>query len=141
MFVRGEQVVARWNLENAVIQGSDLMPPEFDGMGHGFGIPTPGHSRGKQRLYLGRQIQSLAVQGVEQRLNAESIASGENRPVPFVPNHKGKLAAQPMQALGAEILIEVECDLAVRPGAQAVARPFELMPDRFISVKFTIDDD
>jgi hypothetical protein len=45
-----------------------------------------------------------------------------------------------MQALRAEILIQVQGDLAVRPGAKAVTALFEFLADGFVAVEFAIDD-
>jgi hypothetical protein len=46
------------------------------------------------------------VEGVEQRLDAETVAGGEDRPVCLIPNYKSKFAAR--QALCAEIFIKME---------------------------------
>src|SRR5215472_9793022 len=57
------------------------------------------------------------------------------------PEDEGELASQPMQALRAEIFIEVQRYLAVRTGAQAMARAFEWSLNSFVAVELAIDDD
>ena len=141
MLVGGDQVVAGRNLKNAIEQRTHLMPAKFDGVIDGLGIPARRHSGGKQRLHFRCEIERLVVEGVEQRLDAETVARGEDGAVGFIPKHKGELAAQSMQALRAEIFIEMQGDLAVRSRAQAVARLFEFALDCFVAVEFAIDDD
>src|SRR5215469_18246243 len=46
-----------------------------------------------------------------------------------------------MQALRTEIFVEVQRYLAVRTGAQAMARAFELSSNSFVAVELAIDDD
>src|SRR5262245_14000246 len=112
------------HLENPVKQGPDLMPAKPDGMVHGLGVPARRHARHKQGLYLRREIERLAMEGIEQRFDAKAVAGGEDRPVDLVPNHERELATQPMQALRAEIFVEMQRDLAIRAGAQTMARAF-----------------
>src|SRR3954470_8967287 len=81
------------------------------------------------------------VEGIEQRLYAEPIARREEGPIPLVPEHKCEFAAQSMQALGANVFVEMQGDFAVRPSAQMVPRLLEFLSDRFIAVELTVDDD
>jgi hypothetical protein len=46
-----------------------------------------------------------------------------------------------MQALGTEIFIEMQSDLAVRTRPQSVARALELVPNCLIAIEFTVNDD
>ena len=136
-----DQVVAGRNLKNPVKERAHLMSAEFDGVIDGLGIPTSRHSGGKQGFHFRCEIERFPVEGVEQRLDAEAVAGGEDRPVGFIPKHKSEFAAQSVQALRAEIFIEMQSDLAVGSGAQAVTRLFEFALDRFIAVEFAVDDD
>ena len=43
-----------------------------------------------------------------------------------------------MQALCAEVLIEVQRNLAIRTSAQVVTRVFEIMPNRLVAIEFAI---
>ena len=117
-----DQVVAGRNLKNPVKKRAHRMPAEFDGVIDGLGIPTSRHSRGKQRFHFRREIKRFLVEGIEERLDTEAVAGGEDRPVGFIPEYKGEFAAQSVQALRAEIFIEMKSDLAVGAGAQAVTR-------------------
>ncbi len=42
---------------------------------------------------------------IEQRFDSKAIARGKDGAAFFVPQHKGELAAQPVQALNAQVLI------------------------------------
>src|SRR5215472_16741316 len=117
------------------------MPAEFDGVIDGLGIPTRRNSRGKQCFNFRCEIKRFLVEGIEERLDTEAIAGGEDRPINFIPEYKGEFAAQSVQALRPEIFIEMKSDLAVGPGAQAVTRAFELALNRFIAIEFAVDDD
>ena len=61
------------------------------------------------------------MEGVEQRLDAEAVAGRKDSAVGLIPKHKGEFAAQAVQALRAEVFIEVQSDFAVRPGAETMA--------------------
>ena len=69
------------------------------------------------------------MESVVQRLDPEAVASGEDGAVGLIPKHKGELAAQAMEALGAAIFVEMQSDFAVRSGAQAMPRLFQLPLD------------
>jgi len=97
-------IVSRRNLENPVIQGTNLVPATLDRVGDGLGIPTSGQPRRKQSFHFRREIERLLVKGVEQRLNPKPVTRGKHHPIRFIPNHKSKLAPQSMQALSANIL-------------------------------------
>ena len=62
-------------------------------------------------------------------------------PVLLVPEHKSEFAPQSVQAMHAEIFVEMQSDLAVRSRAQAVTRLLEFALDRFVTVEFAVDDD
>jgi hypothetical protein len=78
---------------------------------------------------------------VEQRLDAEAVACGENRPMSFIPQYESEFASQVMQALRADVFIEVQRDLTIRASTQTVARAFEFTLNRFVTVEFSIDHD
>src|SRR6185295_6554201 len=61
--------------------------------------------------------------------------------VDAIPDQEGKLTPQPVQALGAEILIEVKCDFAVGLGPEAMAGALELLADRLVSVELAVAHD
>src|SRR5581483_10728192 len=111
------------------------MTAELDGLRDRIGIPTRGNTRGEQRLHFGREIQRLIAKRIEQRLDAEAIARREQRAMLVIPNDERELAAQPMQALRAEILIEMKRDLAVRARAQFMSRLFQLALNRLVTVE------
>jgi hypothetical protein len=49
---------------------------------------------------------------VVERLDTEAVACGEQRLVGLVPEDEGELTTQPVQALRAELLVEMDGDLA-----------------------------
>ena len=141
VLLASDQVVAGRNLENPVKQRAHLMTAEFDGVIDGLGIPASRHSGGKQRFHLRCEIECPVVPGIEQGLDAEAVARGEDGPVLLIPEHKGELAPQSVQALHAEIFVEMQGDLAVRARAQSMAGLLEFALDRLVAVEFAIDDD
>jgi hypothetical protein len=81
------------------------------------------------------------MDGIEQRLDAKTVAGREHHTVGFVPDHESKLAAQPVQALGSKILIEMKRDFAVAPGPQAMTGPFQFLLDCFVPIELAVADD
>ena len=105
------------------------------------GVPASRHSGSKQRFHLRREIKRSFVLGIKQGLDAKAVTRGKNGPVPLIPDDKRELAPQPVQALNAEIFVEMQGDLAVRARAQSMAGLLEFALDRLVSVEFAIDDD
>ena len=137
----GDQVVAGRDLVDSIIKRAHLMTAEFDRVVDGFGVPASGYSGGEQGFHFRCEIERVVVEGVEQGLDAEAVASGEESAVGFIPENDGEFAAQPVQALWAKVFIKVQSDFAVGSGAQAVARLLQFPLDRFIAVEFAVDDD
>src|SRR5215472_16199948 len=77
---------------------------------------------------------------VEEWLDAEAVTRCEKRPLVLVPQHERELTTQFMQALSAEIFVEMQCDFAIRTRAQVVSRTFEPALSGFVVVELTIDD-
>jgi hypothetical protein len=78
---------------------------------------------------------------VVEGLDAEAVPGGEERVVGAVPQSEGELAAQAAQAGRAEVFVEVQGDLAVGAGAEAVAPGFEFALRALEVVEFAVDDD
>ena len=78
---------------------------------------------------------------VEQRLDAEPVAGREEPLLRLVPQHERVLAAQLVQAVRTDVLVQVERDLAVRAGPQPVSRAFELALDPLEVVELAVHDD
>jgi hypothetical protein len=129
------------NLEDAVEQRARWRSAKFEGAIDGLRIPARRHASSKQCFDFRGKIERPIVPGVEQRLDAEAIPRGKDGPVPLIPEHKGKLAAQSVQALHAEIFVKMQGNLAVRSRAQAVTGLLELALDRLEAVEFAVDDD
>src|SRR5262245_34209259 len=104
-------------------------------------IPARGHTEREECLHFRREVQPPGVEGVEQRLDAEPIPRGEEHLVRLVPQENRELPAQLRQAGRTEVLVEVKGDLAVRAGAQPVARRLQLSLYPLVVVELAVDDD
>ena len=62
---------------------------------------------------------------IEERLNTKPITRGEHCAVYAIPEHYCEFAPQPVQAVSAEILIEMKRNLAVRTGPKPMPGLFE----------------
>jgi hypothetical protein len=80
------------------------------------------------------------VASVVERLDAEAVPGGEQRLTRVVPQGEGKLAAQLVETTRAEVLVQVEEDLAVRAGGEAVAALLELGADPREVVELAVHD-
>ena len=131
----------RRHLPNAVEERPPLVRTRNQPVIHAARVPLPGHARREERLRLGREVQRAGVFHVEERLEAEAVARREERAGLLVPDHEGELAAQVFQAAGAVFLVEVERDLTVGAGAEAVPLRLELGSDALEVVELAVDDD
>ena len=105
---------------------------------HLLAVPVRGHTRRQQRLHLGGQEEDAVVDRVEQRLDAEPIASGEHALVVIVPEDEGEVSAEAIQAIGAALLIEMKEDLGVGRRPEDMAPAPELVADRLVAVEFAV---
>src|SRR4051812_46550441 len=78
---------------------------------------------------------------VVEGLDAEAVPRREERVVEAVPEGEGELAAQLAQAGRAEVLIEVQSDLAIGASAEAVASALKVLLHALKVVKSAVDDD
>lgn len=141
VLIGGDQVVTGRHLKHAVEQRANLMASTFHRLRDRFGIPTRRNAGGEQGFHLGSEIQRLVMEGVEQRLDAETIAGSKDRAVLFIPNDEGKFAAQTMETLRSEILVKVERDFAIRARPQPVTGLLELPLDRLVTVELAVRND
>ena len=117
-----QHVVAGRDLHDAVVEGAHLVAAEGHGVIDAFLIPARGNAGGEERFDFGGEVERVVVPGVEERLDAEAVARGEEAAAVFVPEDEGELAAQMLKAVDAEFLIEVEGDFAVGFGARGGGR-------------------
>ena len=78
---------------------------------------------------------------IKQGFDSKAVASREQRAMSLIPHNNRELAAQSMQAVRAQILIQMESNFAVGSRTQAMAGCFELFLNCFVAVKFAVDDD
>jgi hypothetical protein len=136
-----DEEVTGWDLKDAVEKRAHLMATKNNRVEDAFLIPASGDAGGEECLDLGGEIERLLVPGVEERLDAEAIAGGEEAVVGFVPEDKGELATELMEAMGAEFFVKMESDFAVRPGAETMAARFEFALNALVVVELAVDDD
>src|SRR5689334_1434574 len=107
MGIARHQVVSRWDLEHARIKRAHLVAAQFRRVVERFIIPAGRNAGGEKRLHLGGEIDRIAMESIEQGLDAETVAGGKYPPIHAVPEYEGKFTAQPLQAVDAQILIKV----------------------------------
>ena len=137
----GVQHVPRRHLRNAPEKRDPLVGAGVERVVDAPRVPRSRDAGGKQSLGLGREEQAAFLLGVEEGLQPEPVARREEDTALFIPNNHCKLAAQLRQTRGAQVLVQVERDLAVRAGAEAVALRLERRPDAFVVVELAVDDD
>ena len=74
-------------------------------------------------MRLGAEPQGAVAMRVEQRLLAQPVAGDQQPAAPAVPEREGEHAAQPVDAVVAEVLVEVDDHLGVAAGAEPVPAP------------------
>src|ERR1044071_430922 len=120
VLISRDEVMSGGNLEYPIKKCANRMTAVFDAMIDGLRIPLRRDSSRKERLDLRCQVESVLVEGVKQRLNAETIAGSKNCFGGLIPNYKSEFTAQTVQALRAEVLVKMEGNLAIRSSAQTV---------------------
>src|SRR5262245_15926279 len=86
----------------------------------------PGRARLNQGLDLRREVERpVILHGVVQGLDAEPVTRDHEPPPPAVPDRVGEHPAQPLDALRAELLVEVDNRLGVRRAAINVSALFQ----------------
>jgi len=140
--LRGAHEVAGWNGMHPVEQRSLAREHEAT-REHRLIIPRGWYTHREERLCLGGEVLRTVVLSVEQRLHPEAVARREEPLIAGIPDDERKLATQVMQALGTEVLVEMQCHLAVGPGAEAVAPRLEASANPLEVVELTVmhDDD
>ncbi len=79
--------------------------------------------------------------GIEEGLHTEAVPTGDEPVVALVPYHEGVFAPEAVQALGPELLVQVEDDLAVGPRAEPVSPALQLAADALEIVELSVHDD
>src|SRR5262245_20349377 len=110
----GQKEMPRWDLEHPLEERAHLVPAILHRMIERIAVPRGGHSGSEERLHFGRDVERVRMEGIKQWLDAKPVARGKDPSVGLVPEHKGEFAPQPMQAVDAQVFIEMESDLAVR---------------------------
>jgi hypothetical protein len=77
MLVGRDQIVAGRNLKHSIKERAHLMAAAFEAVIDRLRIPLGRHAGGKQSLHFRRYVESLLVESVEQRLDAEAVAAAK----------------------------------------------------------------
>ena len=138
----GEQVAARRNLEDPVERGPARRRHQaVVHVEERLAVPAERHSQSGERLHLRRDVAGAVHHRVVERLDPEPVAGGKQHAVALVPDRERELAAQVVQALRAEVLVQVQRDLAVRSSPEAMPLGLQAAADRLEVVELAVDDD
>ena len=95
----------------------------------------------QQALDLGGEGELVADLTVVEGLLAQMVAGGEQALLGRIPDREGEHAAQPVEAGLAQLLVEVQHDLGVGAGAEAVALGLQLGHQLPVVVDLAVADD
>ena len=137
----GVQHVARRHLRDAREERDPLVGAGVKRVVDAPRVPRSRDAGGHERLGLGREVEAAFLLGIKEGLQPEPIACREEDAALFIPNSHCKLSPQVLKARGAEVLVQVERDFAVRARAEAVALRFEPLADALVVVELAVDDD
>ncbi len=118
-----------------------LRAAETAGVVDRFGRPTRGNSRGEEGFCFRREVESAVVNGVEERLDAEAIASSEERALDAVHRTMANSPRRCERHSHAHFFVEVKNDFAVRAGAQTMSARFEFLLSGLVVVQFAVHND
>src|SRR5262249_32227107 len=99
------------------------------------------HAGGAQARNLAREVDALRQDRVVERLLAESIAREKEALAPRVPDRVGVHAAQPLQAFGTFLFVEVNQRLRVGRGVELVAARDQIGAQFLVLVDLAVEDD
>src|SRR5262245_41378073 len=116
------QVVARRNFQNILKNGPRRKrAPKRKNLAQGPRIDLGMYpARSQERLDLRGKDQFPALGAVEKRPNSQAVTRQKQTPVAAVPNGKGELAIEPLQAPSAIFLVGMQQHLSVGRGRESV---------------------
>src|ERR1700683_1647441 len=114
----------RRDLKNPLEERARRAAAEINRVIYALAIPTSRYSRSEQGFDFRSEIKYSVVKRVKKRFDSKPVTGCKNSFVDVVPDHQGELAAQLVQAVGAEFLIEMQRNFAIRAGAEAVPSAF-----------------
>jgi hypothetical protein len=99
-------------------------------------IPARGHTRREERLDLRGKIKHIVMNRVVERLDSEPIAHRKQEAIGLVPQNKSEFTAKLVRTIPSELLVEMQCDLAVRlrPEAVTALLQFATLPLKIIEL-------
>src|SRR6185437_922182 len=86
-------------------------------------------SAGEDRLHLRREHEPVGHARHVQRLDPEPVARGDDQALRLIVEQEGELAAQMLEAAQAMFLVQIDDDLGIALGLEAVALRLERAPD------------
>jgi len=109
---------------------------------HGlFGETSWHQTAGEKGLDFGGEDQPFLIPRVVERLDAESIACDEQATSGAIPDREGEHAPEAVDALRAQLLVEIQDDFRISVGAKAVPPLFEPGALFLKVVDFAVVDD
>ena len=130
----------RRHLVDAVEHGAIAVGDHVDVLEQRLVVPARRHAGREQRLDLRGEDQRVAELRIVERLDAETVARREQQLISFVPERERELAAQLAQRVRAQLLVEVDQDLAVGARAQAMAALRQLLLVALVVVELAVHD-
>src|ERR1700691_762672 len=112
--------MTRRDLKNILEERARLAGAEINRVVNALAIPTSRNSGGEQSFDFRSEIKYSVVKRVKKRFDSKPVTGCKDSFIDVVPDYQGELAAQLAQAAGAEFLIEVQGNFAIRAGAEAV---------------------
>src|SRR6185312_4091455 len=95
-------------------------------------------SAGEDRLDLRREHEPVGHARHVQRLDPEPVAPGDQQALRLVVEQEGELSAQMLEAVEPMFLVQIDDDLGIALGLEAVALRLERAPDPLEIVNFAI---
>jgi hypothetical protein len=104
-------------------------------------VPARTHSGDEQGLDFGGQIKRAVVDDVVERLDPETVTGREQGLVRLIPEHERKLTAQPLHAMRAKFLVQVQRDLTVRARLEQISALLQLTSLALKVIELAVEND
>src|SRR5262249_42606414 len=92
----------------------------------------------KQRLYLRSKRKTIISMTIVKGLDSKMITGNKQFLLQAVPDRKRKHAVQLRYALGSVVLVEIQHNLSISPGAKHAALCFEVAAQRGLIIDFAV---
>jgi len=138
-----QRVVSWRHLENLAENGArGERAPEGENLVQRRGVNLSPHAaRRQQGLDLRPENQRSVSHSVIQRADAQPVAGQEQFTPAFIPDGDGELSVEMPETVGAKVLVEVNDNLGIRRGAEAMSPRLQLWPELDVVENLAVEDD